>query len=59
MKKRTKRLRTASKTPAYIRDIASSKWTREQATRHANRKLGTFGAASEVRRIDPTETGGQ
>lgn len=53
MNKRTKRRRAAAKAPAYIRDIAASKWTKAKAAKHARRKLGTFGPASEVRRIDP------
>lgn len=36
-----------------VRDAVASKWTAKKQRRHDDRKLGTFGAASEVRRIDP------
>lgn len=54
-KKRRKMLRGAARAPAWLRDCAASKWGIEHQRRHRSRQLGTFGAASPVRRIDPSE----
>lgn len=52
--KRAKYARAAAKCHnAGIRDAVASKWTAKKQRRHEVRKLGTFGAASPVRRIDP------
>ena len=40
-----------------IRDAVASKWTAKAQKAHDARKMGTFGAASPVRRIDPSEYG--
>jgi hypothetical protein len=34
-------------------DVAMTKWGSIEQRKHNNRKLGTFGAASPVRRINP------
>lgn len=38
---------------AGLRQMATTKWNRHEARR--NKTPGTFGAASEVRHIDPSE----
>lgn len=40
---------------AGVRDALTSKWTHAKQAKHETRKLGTFGAASEVVRIDPND----
>lgn len=45
--------RAAASLPAYLQHVAFSKSSKKAAAEYRNRKLGTFGAASEVRRIDP------
>lgn len=47
--------RNAKRLPKHMRDIAASKWSKGEQRAFDSRKLGTFGAASEVRRIDPSE----
>lgn len=41
--------------PAGVRDALTSKWTAKKQAKRDTRKLGTFGAASEVVSIDPSE----
>ena len=45
----------AKRTPAWMQNGAMSTWTHEEHRKRKARKLGTFGAASGVRRIDPSE----
>lgn len=45
--------RAAARLPAYMQDVAFSKRDAKADAAHRARKLGTFGAASAVRRIDP------
>lgn len=47
--------RNAKRLPKHMRDIAASKWCKRDQRAFDIRKLGKFGAASEVRRIDPSE----
>lgn len=53
MKSKRKRLKKAAgRLPASLRDVATTKWTCE-AERRQRWNRGTFGAASDVRKIDP------
>ncbi|PZM07597.1 hypothetical protein [Rhizobium tubonense] len=45
--------RDAHKAVGWVRDIASAKFDPEANRVYRDYKLGTFGAASEVKRIDP------
>lgn len=54
-KKQLKQKKAAAKAPRWIRDIATTKFDPHGERQHKDQKLGTFGAASEVRRIDPAE----
>jgi hypothetical protein len=46
--------KSASKcTNGKLRDALTTKWTPRDQDKHAKRKLGTFGPASEVVRINP------
>lgn len=38
-----------------VRDALTSKWSLAAQAKHHTRKLGSFGAASEVVRIDPRD----
>lgn len=50
--------KAASKCPnGGVRDALTTTWTRGAQRIHANRKLGSFGPASEVVHIDPTTLG--
>lgn len=52
--KRRRYARSAAKChSAGVRDALASKWSAKKQRRHDDRKLGTFGAASPARRIDP------
>ena len=48
-----KQRRAAAKAPRWVRDIAAAHFDPSGNRRHREAKLGTFGAASEVRHIDP------
>jgi hypothetical protein len=58
-KKRTKaqrkRDKKAGKAPRWVRDIAARKFDPHGERNYRDAKLGTFGAASEVRHIDAAE----
>ncbi|RWL14857.1 MAG: hypothetical protein EOR57_31420 [Mesorhizobium sp.] len=55
-KRHAKRMkRSAAKAPRWLRDIAAANFDPQGIRRHREAKLGTFGAASEVRHIDPAE----
>ncbi|AZO23847.1 hypothetical protein EJ070_26305 [Mesorhizobium sp. M1E.F.Ca.ET.045.02.1.1] len=55
-KKRTKKMkRAAAKAPRWVRDIAAAKFDPQVHRKHREWQLGTFGAASDVRRIDPAD----
>ncbi|PDS45380.1 hypothetical protein CO662_36765 [Rhizobium anhuiense] len=43
----------ASKAPGWVRSVAAAKFDPAGERKFRDYKLGTFGAASEVRRIDP------
>ncbi|MBY5397963.1 hypothetical protein HFN01_24425 [Rhizobium leguminosarum] len=45
--------RDAHKAVGWVRNIASAKFDPEGSRKFRDYKLGTFGAASEVKRIDP------
>jgi hypothetical protein len=47
--------RDASKAPTWVRTIAATKFDPNAERSFRDSKLGTFGPASEVRRIDPAE----
>lgn len=47
--------RAAAKAPGWLRKGASAKFDPQGNRAHREYHLGTFGAASEVRRIDPAE----
>lgn len=52
--KTTKRQRKAArKLPYRLQFVATTKWRARKQKKHDARKLGRFGAASEVRHIDP------
>lgn len=51
-----KRAKAAAKAlPAHMQAIAFAKSSAKATRKHSARKLGTFGAASTVRHIDPSE----
>jgi hypothetical protein len=52
-KRKRKMLRAAAKAPRWVRDTAAAKFDPHGERRHRESKLGTFGAASDVRQIDP------
>lgn len=54
-KRQRKMKRAASKAPNWLRTGAAAHFDPHGDREHRNRKLGTFGAASEVRHIDPSE----
>ena len=54
-KERRKQLRAAAKAPRWLRDIASTESNPSEMRKHRDRKLGSFGAASSVRKIDPKD----
>ncbi|RWH55452.1 hypothetical protein [Mesorhizobium sp.] len=58
-KKKTKRERkqakAAAKAPRWVRDIAAAKFDPHGNRQHREWQLGTFGAASPVRKIDPAD----
>uniref|UniRef100_UPI000B11904B hypothetical protein n=1 Tax=Rhizobium bangladeshense TaxID=1138189 RepID=UPI000B11904B len=43
----------AAKAPGWVRSVAAAKFDPAGERAYRDHKLGTFGAASEVRRIDP------
>ena len=45
----------AGKTAGWVRDVAAAKFDPAAKRAYRDQKLGTFGAASEVKRIDPAE----
>ncbi|MQW38157.1 hypothetical protein [Sinorhizobium meliloti] len=45
----------AAKAPTWVRSVAAAKFDPAGERAYRDHKLGTFGAASEVRRIDPAE----
>lgn len=46
--------KAAAKCPnGKMRDVVATTWTHAEQAQHRSRKLGTFGAASEVVRINP------
>lgn len=45
----------AAKAPGWVRGVASAKFDPVGQRAYRDHKLGTFGAASEVKRIDPAE----
>ena len=45
--------RAAGKAPRWVRDIAAIHYDPQGVRAYRAAKLGTFGAASEVRQIDP------
>ncbi|TPM33720.1 hypothetical protein FJ955_02980 [Mesorhizobium sp. B2-2-2] len=47
--------RAAAKAPRWVRDIAAAKFDPQAKRQHREWQLGTFGAASPVRKIDPAE----
>ena len=47
--------KAAAKAPRWLRDIAAADFDPQGIRKHREAKLGTFGAASEVRHIDPAE----
>lgn len=47
--------KAARKLPTHMQNIAFSKFDHDEHRAREIRKLGTFGAASPVRRIDPSE----
>lgn len=54
--KQEKRMKLAAgKATGWVRSIASVKFDPAETRAYKNRKLGTFGAASEVKRIDPAQ----
>ena len=54
-KRSVKRMkRAAHKAPRWVRDIAAAHFDPHGVREFRNSKLGTFGAASEVRHIDPS-----
>lgn len=47
--------RDAHKAVGWVRNIASAKFDPQEARKFKDYKLGTFGPASEVKRIDPKQ----
>ncbi|MFN7090703.1 MAG: hypothetical protein ACK4P4_09165 [Allorhizobium sp.] len=45
----------AAKAPGWVRSVASAKFDPAGERAYRDHKLGTFGAASEVKRIDPAQ----
>ena len=45
----------AAKAPGWVRGVAAAKFDPAGQRAYRDHKLGTFGAASEVKRIDPAE----
>lgn len=57
-KNRTRKMkRAAGKAPRWVRDIAAAHFDPQGNRQFRESKLGTFGAASEVRKIDPRDFG--
>ena len=52
-KRKRKMLRAAAKAPRWVRDIAAANFDPHGNRQFRESQLGTFGAASEVRQIDP------
>lgn len=48
-----KQLRAAAKAPRWVRDIAAAHFDPHGKRAFRERQLGTFGAASPVRHVDP------
>lgn len=48
-KKHRRMMKDAAKATPIFRHIGTSKWTKEEQTKHYCRGLGKFGAASEVK----------
>lgn len=53
MRKRTRTKRAAAKAPAWMQDVAGTKWRAGKERRQRSR--GSFGPASEVRHIEPAD----
>lgn len=54
-KRKTNAKKAARKLPSYMQDIAFSKHDAKGERAYRNRRMGTFGAASECISIDPAE----
>lgn len=54
-KAKKRQARAAAKAPRWIRDGAAAIFDPHGRRQHREQQLGTFGAASGVRRIDPAE----
>lgn len=54
-RRKAKAIKAARDLPANMQNVVFSKWSPKAERMHRNRKLGKFGAASEVRQIDPSE----
>ncbi|RWH32460.1 hypothetical protein [Mesorhizobium sp.] len=54
-KQTTKMGRAAAKAPKWVRDIAAAKFDPQGQRQHREWQLGTFGAASPVRKINPAD----
>lgn len=52
-KKHRKMLKAAAKAPRWVREIAATKFDRRGERQFREAKLGTFGAASAARHVDP------
>lgn len=48
--------KTTAKLPRDMEHMATTKWSAKKQKKFQARKLGSFGAASEVRVIKPEET---
>lgn len=55
---RRKQQRAAAKAPLWVRDIAAAHFDPKAKAEFRTKQLGTFGAASEVRHIDPSKYDG-
>lgn len=52
-KKQRRLVKAAAKAPRWLRDIAAAKFDPHGKRKYRDSRLGTFGAASAVRKIDP------
>ncbi|NTS31380.1 hypothetical protein HQ945_08955 [Phyllobacterium sp. BT25] len=50
-----KMARAAAKAPAWLRTGAAARFDPQGTREFRTKQLGTFGAASDVRKIDPSE----
>lgn len=53
-KSKKKMLRAAAKAPAWLRTGAAATYDPQGTSEFRTKQLGTFGAASDVRHIDPS-----